>query len=218
MRPATPTPTARALGLLACHTCGLLSRHSADSGAAACPRCGVTLHARIPRSLSRTWAFLIAAMMLYLPANLLPIMHVTSLVESRSDTILSGVVFLLVHGSWPLALIVFVASVVVPITKIAILIYLLVSVQIRSDHRPRDRTRLYRFTEFVGRWSMVDVFVVTVLVALVRLGRVADIEAGDGALYFAAVVILTMLAAKTFDPRLIWDNVSADERADATNR
>ncbi|MCB1772059.1 MAG: paraquat-inducible protein A [Gammaproteobacteria bacterium] len=203
--------TARELGLLACHTCGLLSRRGAGPGQQVCPRCGAGLHARIPRSLSRTWAFLVAAIFLYLPANLLPIMHVTSLVESRSDTILSGVVFLLLHDSWPLALIVFFASVVVPLVKIAILLYLLLSVRAGSARRPRDRVRLYHFTEFVGRWSMVDVFVVTVLVALVQLGRVADIQAGDGALYFAAVVILTMLAAKTFDPRLIWDNVGRDD-------
>jgi paraquat-inducible protein A len=203
--------SARELGLLACHTCGLLSRRGAGKGRQVCPRCGVTLHERLPRSLSRSWALLVAAIILYLPANLLPIMHVTSLIESRSDTILSGVVYLLLHDSWPLALIVFVASVVVPVVKIAILVYLLLSVQLRSARRPLDRSRLYRFTEFVGRWSMVDVFVVTVLVALVQLGRVADIEAGDGALYFAGVVILTMLAAKTFDPRLIWDNVRRDD-------
>jgi paraquat-inducible protein A len=209
--------SARTRRLLSCHTCGLVSRRAAASGSQYCPRCGSALHARIPRSLSRTWAFLIAAMMLYVPANLLPIMHVTSLVETRSDTILSGVEFLLIHGMWPLALIVFVASIVVPLAKIAILIYLLVSVQSGSARRPLDRTRLYRFTEFVGRWSMVDVFVVTVLVALVRLGQVADIQAGSGALYFAAVVILTMLAAKNFDPRLIWDNV-ADHDEPAARR
>jgi paraquat-inducible protein A len=206
--------SARELGLLACHSCGLLSRRPAQGSAARCPRCGSALHARIPRSLSRSWAFLVSAAILYVPANLLPIMHVRSLIESRSDTILSGVIFLLQHGSWPLALIVFFASVVVPLVKIAILVYLLVSVQLGSARRPLDRMRLYRFTEFVGRWSMVDVFVVTVLVALVQLGRVADVAAGTGALYFAAVVILTMLAAKTFDPRLIWDNVSRNERSE----
>ena len=147
-------------------------------------------------------------MMLYLPANLLPIMHVTSLGQTRSDTILSGAEFLLIGGMWPLALVVFVASILIPLLKMVILAYLLVSVQLRAQARPLDRTRLYRFTEFVGRWSMVDIFVVTVLVALVQLGTVADVEAGPGALYFAAVVILTMFAAITFDPRLIWDNVA----------
>ena len=146
--------------------------------------------------------------MLYVPANLLPIMHVTSLGQSRSDTILSGAEFLLVSGMWPLALIVFVASILVPLAKMLILTYLLVSVQLRWSSRPLDRTRLYRFTEFVGRWSMVDVFVVTVLVALVHLGAVAEVEARLGAVFFAGVVILTMLSARTFDPRLIWDNVA----------
>ena len=198
--------TASAHRLLSCHSCGLVSRRPASESRLCCPRCGVTLHGRIPRSLSRTWAWLVAAIMLYLPANVLPIMHVTSFGRTRSDTILSGAEYLVQLGMWPLALIVFVASVLVPVTKIAILVYLLVSVQLRSRYRPLDRLRLYRFTEFVGRWSMVDVFVVTVLVALVHLGRVAEVEAGLGALFFAAVVVLTMLAAHTFDPRLIWDN------------
>ena len=193
--------------LLSCHTCGLVSRPPATTASVRCPRCGVALRPRIPRSLSRSWAFLAAAIMLYLPANLLPIMHVTSLGQTRSDTIMSGVDFLMMHGMWPLALIVFIASVLVPVSKIVILVYLLLSVQMRSQSRPRDRTRLYRFTEFVGRWSMVDVFVVTVLVALVRLGNAAEVEAAPGALFFAGVVILTMLAARTFDPRLIWDNL-----------
>jgi paraquat-inducible protein A len=175
-----------------------------------CPRCGAALHRRIPRSLSRSWAFLLAAMLLYVPANTQPIMHTTTLGQSQSDTILSGVVYLLLHGMWPLALVVFVASILVPVLKIAILVYLLVSVQAGSARRPLDRLRLYRFTEFVGRWSMVDVFVVTLLVALVHLGQLAEIRAGSGALYFAGVVILTMLAARTFDPRLIWDKVRPD--------
>jgi len=160
--------------------------------------------------MSRSWAFLIAAVMLYLPANLLPIMHMTSLGQRRSDTILSGAEYLLAHGMWPLALIVFVASIVVPLVKMVILAYLLLSVQLHWAARPLDRMRLYRFTEFVGRWSMVDVFVVTVLVALVHLGSLAEVRAGAGAVFFGGVVVLTMLAAKTFDPRLIWDNVTPD--------
>lgn len=206
--------TAVANGLLACHSCGLVNRAPQPVRPVRCARCRSTLHPRIPRSLSRTWALLIAAVMLYLPANLLPIMHVTALGQTRSDTILSGAEFLLVSGMWPLALIVFVASILVPIAKIITLVYLLVSVQRGSVSRPLDRTRLYRMTEFVGRWSMVDIFVVTILVALVHLGALAQIEAGSGALYFAGVVILTMFAARTFDPRLIWDKVgTADVHA-----
>lgn len=199
--------TARRRGLVACHTCGLLSPVRLAQFASRCPRCASRLHERIPRSLSRSWAFLAAAIILYVPANLLPIMHVTTFGRTQSDTILSGVVYLLLHNMWPLALIVFVASIVVPVVKIAILAYLLLSVQTRSAWRPLDRARLYRFTEFVGRWSMVDVFVVTVLVALVHLGQLANVAAGAGALFFAAVVILTMLSAAAFDPRLIWDNL-----------
>ncbi len=196
-------PTAAASGLAACHTCGQLSRPPA--AAAVCPRCGARLHTRIPGSIERAWALLIAAVVLYVPANLLPIMRTTTLGRTQEDTILSGVLYLYVHGMWPLALIVFVASILVPVAKILVLSYLLLSVQLRSRWRPLDRTRLYRITDFVGRWSMVDVFVVTVLVALIQVGNLAQIRAADGALYFAAVVILTMLAATSFDPRLIWD-------------
>jgi paraquat-inducible protein A len=198
-------PTAAASGLAACHTCGQLSRPPAAAPASVCLRCGARLHTRIPGSIERAWALLIAAVVLYVPANLLPIMRTTTLGRTQEDTILSGVLYLYVHGMWPLALIVFVASILVPVAKILVLSYLLLSVQLRSRWSPLDRTRLYRITDFVGRWSMVDVFVVTVLVALIQVGNLAQIRAADGALYFAAVVILTMLAATSFDPRLIWD-------------
>jgi paraquat-inducible protein A len=137
-------------------------------------------------------------------------MAVTSLGQTQADTIFSGVVFLLNHGMWPLAAIVFIASIFVPLLKLVILIFLLISVQTRSRWRARERTRLYRLTEAIGRWSMVDVFVVTILVALVRLGNLASIEAQAGAVFFCAVVIITMLAAMSFDPRLIWDAMEQD--------
>jgi len=203
-RPPRPGEPVRA-----CDLCELVVPKGAAPvrhGRLYCPRCGETLHHRKPFSIQRTWALVIAAIACYLPANLLPIMTVTSLGQTQSDTILSGVFFLLHHGLWPLALVVFVASVLVPLTKLVILVYLLVSVQTRSGFRPRDRTRLYRITEAVGRWSMVDIYVVTVLVALVSLGNLASIEAEAGAVFFAAVVVLTIFAAMTFDPRLIWDN------------
>jgi paraquat-inducible protein A len=178
-----------------------------------CPRCTDVLHRRKPESLQRTWAFLIAAALCYLPANLYPIMSVTSLGQTQSDTILSGVLFLLHHGMWPLAAIVFVASIFVPLLKLLILLFLLLSVQRKSSWRPRDRTRLYRITEAIGRWSMVDVYVVTILVALVHLGNLASIEAEAGAVFFCAVVIITMFAAMSFDPRLIWDACARSETA-----
>jgi paraquat-inducible protein A len=202
--------TAIAVDCARCHDCGLLCRlpsHAAHSGR--CPRCGAAVHERKPRSLERTWAWLIGAALCYLPANLLPIMKVTSLGRAQADTIMSGVVYLLLHGMWPLALVVFVASVFVPLLKIAILFGLLLSVHRRSRWRPVDRTRLYRITEAIGRWSMVDIFVVTILVALVHLGNLATVEAQTGAVFFGAVVVLTMLAAESFDPRLIWDRVEA---------
>jgi len=172
-----------------------------------CPRCTDILHRRKPLSIQRTWALVIAALVFYVPANLYPIMSVTSLGRTQSDTILSGVLFLVEHGMWPLAAIVFIASIFVPLLKLLILTFLLLSVQLGARWRPGDRTRLYRITEAIGRWSMVDVYVVTILVALVHLGNLASIRAEAGAVFFCAVVILTMFAAMSFDPRLIWDRL-----------
>lgn len=197
--------TAIAASCARCHDCGLLSRLSGHVHGASCPRCGGALHFRKQRSLERTWALVIAAILCYLPANLFPVMTVVSLGKRQSDTIMSGVVYLLMHHMWPLALVIFIASVFVPLMKLVILVSLLISVHRRSSWRPVDRTRLYRLTEMIGRWSMVDIYVVTILVALVRLGNLATIEAGAGAVFFGAVVVLTILAAESFDPRLIWD-------------
>jgi paraquat-inducible protein A len=170
-----------------------------------CPRCGAALHPRKPNSIARTWALVIAALIFYVPANVLPITKVTSLGATQSDTIMSGVIYFIHSGMWPIALVIFVASVFVPVLKLLILLFLVISVQRRSQWRPKDRTRLYRITEAIGRWSMTDIFVVTILVALVHLGALANIEAQAGAVFFAAVVVITMLAAMSFDPRLIWD-------------
>ncbi|MGB7991370.1 MAG: paraquat-inducible protein A [Candidatus Methylophosphatis roskildensis] len=200
--------TAERLGLLACHCCGLLSRDSTAASrhaALACPRCGAHLHVRKPHSIGHAWAYWIAAVILYFPANLLPIMQTSSLFESQRDTIMSGVIFLWRDGSWPLALLVFFASIVVPLLKLIALAYLLATVQVGMTRRRHQRARLYRMVEFVGRWSMLDIYVVTILVALVHLQSLAQIEAGPGALAFGAVVVLTMLSAMSFDPRLIWD-------------
>lgn len=202
------TVTATQLGLLNCHSCGLLSRTVERIHIPLrCPRCDTILHQRKPRSISYTWALLIAAYIMYIPANLLPIMTTTSLGHAQPDTIISGVTYLLVSGSWPLALIIFIASVFVPVLKLIILTYLVLSVQFKSQWRPGDRTQLYRITETVGRWSMVDIYVVTLMVALVNIQGLADVDAGPGAIAFGAVVVLTMIAAKVFDPRLIWDNI-----------
>ena len=149
-------------------------------------------------------------MILYIPAVLLPVMVTSTLFGAQSDTILSGVVYLWTTGSWSLAAIVFIASVVVPMLKILSLTYLAWSTQLRSALIPRERTRIYRIVEFVGRWSMLDIYVITILVALVQFGSVASIEAGPGAIAFGAVVVLTMFAALSFDPRLIWDAVELE--------
>jgi len=202
--------TALSASCASCHACGLLSRvPQAHGESVRCPRCQEALHARKPKSLERTWALVIAAAICYVPANAFPVMTVTSLGKAQSDTILSGVIYLLHHGMWPLALVVFVASVFVPLMKLAILVFLMVSLHRRSRWRPLERTRLYRITEAIGRWSMVDIYVVTILVALVKLGNLATIEARPGAVFFGAVVVLTMLAAESFDPRLIWDRCEA---------
>ncbi len=224
-RVAVQTQVARPLAPgevhIGCDVCALVVPRQAalwDGHRLRCPRCKDVLHHRKPASLQRTWALVTAAVILYVPANVLPIMTVTSLGRIQSDTILSGVVYLLTHGMWPLAAIVFVASVFVPLLKLLILIFLLVSVQTRSAWRPRERTRLYRITETMGRWSMVDVYVVTILVALVRLGNLATVEAEAGAIFFCAVVVITMLAAMSFDPRLIWDALDPGQGRDQTTQ
>jgi paraquat-inducible protein A len=195
--------SAAARALYVCSACSTLSR--AGQGLQRCPRCGSALNFRKPRSLGRTWAFLVAAIILYVPANVLPVMHTEWLTGSQDDTILSGVLYLLWSGSWPLALVVFIASISVPLLKIVTLGGLAASVQLRSTWRPRSRARAYRVVEFIGRWSMLDIYVVAILAALVQAKALAHIEPGPGALAFAAVVVLTMLAAMSFDPRLIWD-------------
>lgn len=199
--------TATGAGLIVCHACHLAvrARPVPAHGHARCPRCGAALHRRKPNSLSRTWALTLTAYILYIPANLLPVMTVVISGRGAPDTILSGVKELIEGGMWPLALVVFFASITVPVLKLLVLTYLLISVQRKSHRRPRERTVLYRLTEGIGRWSMIDVFVISILVALVKLGTLATIEAGAGALAFCGVVVVTMFAAMSFDPRLIWD-------------
>ena len=204
---AAPLPVAASAPLLSCHACHQIARSHAlrRYGELACPRCGAALHRRKPNSLARTWALVLTAVILYVPANLLPVMTVTSFGKGEPDTILSGVKVLIEAGMWPVALLVFFASITVPVLKLIGLSFLLISVQRRSSWRPRDRTLLYRIIESVGRWSMVDIFMISILVALVKLDAIATIEPGAGAIAFAAVVIITMFAAMAFDPRLIWD-------------
>ncbi len=204
--------TAAEQGLTGCPTCGLVNRLDAD-GHGHCGRCGETLHARLPHSLQRTWALLAAAAILYIPANVYPIMTTTSLGHTAPSTIVGGVVELIQMGSWPVAVVIFVASVIVPVGKLVALAWLCLVVTRSNELNAASRTRLYRLTEFIGRWSMVDVFVVAILVALIRAGALMSITPGPAALAFGAVVVLTMLAAMTFDPRLIWDSPLPRESA-----
>lgn len=205
------TAAAAELGLISCETCGLLSRARAASGLA-CPRCESELHARKPASLMRAWSFLLPAIALYVPANLLPIMETEQLFDAQSDTIMSGILYLWSTGSWVLAVIVFVASIFVPLVKMVALLSLLLSVHFRITSYLHARTRLYRVLETIGRWSMLDVYVVAVLVTLVQLQTLAQITPAAGALAFAAVVVLTMLATMSFDPRLMWDAAGRTEQ------
>jgi len=202
--------TAAHKGYMLCHTCHLLSKTAIHAHSVHCPRCGARLHSRKPNSLSRTWALTLTAYILYIPANLLPIMTVTMSGKGEPDTIFSGVKELVLGGMWPLALLIFFASITVPVLKLLTLTYLLLSVQFKSSWRPKERTTMYRITETVGRWSMIDIFVIAILVALVKLGALATIEAGAGAVAFGGVVVITMFAAMSFDPRLIWDALEND--------
>ena len=193
-------------GLVACPTCSLLLRPAQASTPGYCPRCSEALVWRRRNSIQRTWALVIAAAIFYIPANLLPVLTTTTLGSAESDTIMGGVVFLYVSGSWPLALIVLVASVMVPLGKLVALAWLMIGIQrggIKGAHH--DRARIYRLVHFVGRWSMLDVFVDAYIVSLVQLHPLMSVEPGPGVVFFMAVVVLTMFAAETFDPRLIWD-------------
>jgi paraquat-inducible protein A len=204
--------SALASGLVRCGACERLSRLPASppGARARCPRCRAVLDRRKPNSLARTWALLIAATVCYVPANVLPVMIVSGPGGSESDTILSGVQAMFAAGWYEIGALIFFASITVPVLKLLVLFGLLLSVHRRSRWRPRDRTRLYRAVEIIGRWSMLDMFVVSLTVALVQLGVVANVEPDIGASFFAAVVVLTMFAASSFDPRLIWDAMEAE--------
>jgi paraquat-inducible protein A len=203
--------TAMQQDLQSCEVCGLLSRPSPGEREGACPRCGEELHFRKSGGLQRTLAFLIAAAICYLPANLLPVMTTVTASGKESDTIMQGVVLLWSPTGWPLSIIVLLASIMIPCGKIAGLFYLIFTVRRGSQKNPRQRLKLYRLVEVIGRWSMVDVFVDTFTVSLIQLQPLMEVQPAPGLLFFAAVVVLTMLAAESFDPRLIWDPASAKE-------
>lgn len=199
-------PRAIEAGFMLCGACTQLNREpETQCQIMSCARCGATLHWRKPTSLPRAWGFLTAAAILYVPANLLPVLNSGSLFGSSSDTIMSGVRFLWESGDWMIASIIFIASIVFPGAKLAALALLLGTAEARSAWRRRGRTRIYRMLEVIGRWSMTDIFVTAIVVALVQFKTIAIVTPGPGALAFGAVVVLTMFASMSFDPRLIWD-------------
>jgi len=204
-------PAAMDHRLQSCHGCGLLSRPVPGAEEGRCPRCDEELVYRKPRSLEHTMAYLIAAGACYIPANLLPVLTTNTAGGSESDTILQGVVLLWSPTGWPLSLIVLFASIMIPSAKILALLYLVFTVKRGSIENNAQRVRLYRMVEIIGRWSMVDVFVDTFTVSLIQLQPLMSVEPGPGLLFFAAVVVLTMLAVESFDPRLIWDTAAAKE-------
>lgn len=209
----TARETAAHSNLAACHLCCKL----ASANVHRCPRCGSAMHLRKNDSIQRTLALLITACLLYIPANLYPIMYTDSLGTTEASTIMGGVVLLINLGSAPIALVIFIFSVMVPSGKLMAMFYLVWTVERHSPLDPRQRSTMYRVTEFIGKWSMVDVFVVSILVALVHLSGLMVIRPGIAALSFAGVVIVTMIAAESFDSRLIWDNMEEKNRDNRTS-
>ena len=196
--------TGRSLGLLVCQICRATVRDM-KSPHSKCPRCHARLHERKPHSLAITTVLVVSAAVLYVPANVLPVMDTRTLFDDERDTIMSGVLVLLESGSWPIAVLVFIASIVVPLLKILALGVLLYSAWRGSPRGRLQRSELYRMVEFVGRWSMLDIYAISLLSTLVQIQSFASIIVGWGAWAFAAVVVLTLLAARTFDERLLWD-------------
>lgn len=196
--------TGRSLGLLLCQDCGATVRN-VKAPRLRCPRCDARLHERKPHSLALTTGLVVGAAVLYVPANVLPVMDTRTIFDNESDTIMSGVLVLLHSGSWPIALLVFIASIVVPLLKILALGMLVFSAWARSPRRRLQRSQLFRMVEFIGRWSMLDIYAISLLATLVQIQSFASIIVGWGAWAFGAVVVLTLLAARTFDERLLWD-------------
>lgn len=196
-------PRAAAQGLAGCHTCGKVSPVIVGE----CPRCGSALHLRKPDSVQRTIALMLAATALYIPANLLPIMTVVELGEATENTIVGGMITFWKSGAYPIAIVIFTASILIPLLKIVALTWLCLAATGKLHPSPGMLAKIYWFTELLGRWSMVDIFVVGILVALVQLGNYMSITVGAGALAFAGVVVLTMFAAMSFEPRLLWDRL-----------
>jgi len=196
-------PRAADQGLAGCHTCGKVSPVSLGK----CPRCGTHLHLRKPDSIQRTTAFMAAAAALYIPANILPIMTVSELGIVTENTIIGGMITFWQSGAYPIAIVIFTASILIPILKIIALTWLCLAATGKVHPSPAMLGKIYWFTELLGRWSMIDIFVVGILIAVCQLGNYMTITVGPGALAFAGVVVLTMFSAMSFEPRLLWDRL-----------
>jgi len=203
-------PVAAELNLCLCHSCGLACDMTHEPHE--CERCGAPLHRRKTNSLMRTWAYMITALVFYIPANLLPVMNTQMVGDGADSTIMSGVLEFWEAGAWDIALIIFIASIAVPGIKFVALTLLVVNVQRESRWARKERSILYRFVEVIGYWSMLDVIVVALVASLVKFQALADIEPRPGILFFGLVVVFTMLAAMSFDPRLIWDAKRKDSQ------
>ena len=202
LRPGSSAPlTAKDCGLTRCHDCGLLEIPTMD----VCPRCNSSLHQRKTNSIQRTWALLLAAIIFVIPANALPIMEVKFLGVPDRSTIMDGIIYFFKHGSYGIGLIIFLASIIVPLFKIVGLSIILFSIHFNKCSYLKQKTRMFRFIEFIGRWSMLDIFVIAVMTVLVDFDFLTSIHTAPGATFFCIVVISTMLAAIVFDPRLLWD-------------
>ncbi len=204
-RKACASGAAAGARLIGCQSCGLVNRALPGDS---CRRCDIILDDRKPASIARSWAHIIAAAILYLPSNLFPVMTISNLVRTQQFTIMGGIFELFERGLWPFAILVFFASILIPITKLLLMAYMLILTQLGSEEHLLGRTVGFRVVEFIGRWSMIDVFMISILVALVRFGKFSSVQAGFGVTCFAGVVVLTMIAAISFDPRLMWDRAA----------
>ncbi|WP_426454580.1 paraquat-inducible protein A [Acinetobacter sp. KB005] len=218
----TQYPRAKDLSLIVCHCCGVVNsaqngkrRRDKSHQVLRCIRCNSVLHSRKPASLNRTFALVVAATILYIPANVLPMTVTDSLLGSQQDTIMSGVIYFWQSGDYLVSVVIFMASIFIPMLKLLILYFLLFAVYLQKSagwkFLPEQCVKLYRIVEFIGRWSMIDVFVVALLTALIQIQSLATILAGPGSIAFGAVVVLTMFASLSFDPRIIWDNFYASQ-------
>jgi paraquat-inducible protein A len=196
-------PKAADFGLAGCHTCGRVSPVELEK----CPRCGTRLHLRKPASIQTTIALMLAASALYIPSHLLPVMTLVELGDVTHSTIMEGMLTFWQSGAYPIALVIFTASILIPLLKILALSWLCAAATGKVRPSPRTLGKIYWFTELLGRWSMIDIFVVGILVSVVQLGNYMTITPGPGALAFGGVVMLTMLAAMSFEPRLLWDRL-----------